>query len=89
LPGGRSATLTLGGWLTVPEGHRFGGRLPEQPAELRDRDALTLMRLQVLLDLEATQALRQVSWVTCVLLCSATRRPAPASAEPGGRLEAD
>ena len=26
------------------------GRLPEQPAELRDRDALTLMRLQILLD---------------------------------------
>jgi hypothetical protein len=27
-----------------------GGRLAEQPAELRDRDALTLMRVQVLRD---------------------------------------
>lgn len=27
-----------------------GGRLPEQPAELRDRDAFTLMRVQVLSD---------------------------------------
>ena len=29
---------------------QVGGRLPEQPAELRDRHALTLMRLEVLLD---------------------------------------
>jgi hypothetical protein len=29
---------------------QLGGRLPEQPAELRDRDAFTLMRVQVLLD---------------------------------------
>src|SRR5262249_7192066 len=28
---------------------RLGGRLPEQPAQLRDRDALALMRLEVLL----------------------------------------
>jgi hypothetical protein len=27
-----------------------GGRLPEQPAELRDRDAFTRMRVQVLSD---------------------------------------
>ncbi len=29
---------------------QLGGRLPEQPAELRDRDAFTLMRVQVLLN---------------------------------------
>ena len=29
---------------------QLGGRLPEQPAELRDRNPLTIMRVQVLLD---------------------------------------
>ena len=29
---------------------QVGGRLPEQPAELRDRDPFTVMRVQILLD---------------------------------------
>jgi hypothetical protein len=36
--------------LSKTHSAQFGRRLPEQPPELRDRDALTIMRVQVLLD---------------------------------------
>jgi len=45
---------------------KLGGRLPEQPTQLCDRDALTTMRVQVLVDPLAerqrrrTAALREV-----------------------------
>ena len=40
----------LGRKLGKPHVTQLGGRLPKQPAQLRDRDAFTLMRVQVLLD---------------------------------------
>jgi hypothetical protein len=40
---------------------QLGGRLPEQPAELRHRDPFTLMRLQVLLDPLAERQLRRTA----------------------------
>jgi hypothetical protein len=43
-------THLLGRQLGETDSTQLGGRLPEQPAQLRDRDAFTLMRLQVLLD---------------------------------------
>src|SRR5215218_5203753 len=40
---------------------QLGGRLPEQPAKLRDRDALTIMRVQVLLDPLAERQCRRTA----------------------------
>jgi hypothetical protein len=43
-------THLLGRELDETHSTQFGGRLPEQPAQLRDSDAFTLMRVQVFRD---------------------------------------